>query len=66
AYAIGPGSNLLRGSQEQTYIAHLIEFTSCIGDYVHEPHCSGCRTMITCSTLLIVIVSLSHLIRFSL
>nr|XP_027198619.1 alkaline phosphatase-like [Dermatophagoides pteronyssinus] len=64
AFGTGPGSNLLRGSQEQTYVAHLMEFSTCIGEYANEPHCSGCKILIF-SKILILIVFISHLIRFS-
>lgn len=34
-------SHLFHGTQEQSYIAHVISYASCIGHYQHEQHCHG-------------------------
>ncbi|XP_054165089.1 alkaline phosphatase-like [Oppia nitens] len=39
AYSAGPMAHLLSGTNEQSYIAHVIAFATCIGDYKGEDHC---------------------------
>ncbi|CAG2176699.1 unnamed protein product, partial [Oppiella nova] len=39
AYSVGPMAHLLSGTQEQSYIAHVMAFAACIGDYTTEAHC---------------------------
>ncbi|CAG2110721.1 unnamed protein product [Medioppia subpectinata] len=39
AYSVGPMAHLLSGTQEQSYIAHVMAFAACIGDYTTESHC---------------------------
>lgn len=41
AYAIGAMSHLMRSTQEQTYVAHLMTFAACIGPYQQETHCKS-------------------------
>ena len=35
----GPWSHLARGVKEQTFVAGLMEFAMCLGDYQKEAHC---------------------------
>ncbi|XP_032820289.1 alkaline phosphatase-like [Petromyzon marinus] len=38
-FASGPMAHLLRGVQEQTYVAHVIRYAACLGSY-RESHCT--------------------------
>lgn len=43
-FATGPGSNLIQGTFEQSYIPYVISFSSCIGPLAHQnPACRGER-----------------------
>ncbi|KPM09826.1 Alkaline phosphatase-like protein 3 [Sarcoptes scabiei] len=44
-YAIGPMAHLFGGTVEQSYIAHVISFASCIGPYHNESHCNDNQTI---------------------
>ncbi|RWS23381.1 alkaline phosphatase: placental-like protein [Leptotrombidium deliense] len=39
-YSEGPMAYLFHGTQDQTFIAHVAAFATCIGDYTSEAHCS--------------------------
>ena len=38
-YARGPMSHLFRGTHEQTYIAHVLMYASCLGE--NKKHCTN-------------------------
>ena len=38
--SIGPMAHLFQRTQEQSYIAHVMAFAACIGEYEKEDHCS--------------------------
>ncbi|XP_048779091.2 alkaline phosphatase-like [Ostrea edulis] len=40
-YARGPMSHLLHGVHEQNYIAHVMAYASCVGDYNAPAHCAS-------------------------
>ncbi len=33
-------AHLFQGTQEQSYVAHVMAFAACIGQYQNEVHCS--------------------------
>ena len=37
-YASGPMAHLFQATQEQSYIAHVMMYASCVGDYTNEEH----------------------------
>ena len=39
-YARGPMSHLFHGIHEQHYIAHVMAYASCVGDYKHPSQCA--------------------------
>lgn len=41
AYAIGAGSNLLRSTQEQTYLSYLMSFAACLDYSFYEDGVEG-------------------------
>lgn len=38
-FASGPYAHLFQGVQEQSYIAHVLAYAMCIGDYTNQLHC---------------------------
>lgn len=42
-YASGPWSHLFQGTEEQSYVAHVMMYASCVGQYLTEDHCN-CST----------------------
>ncbi len=38
-YAYGPMAHLFHSTQEQSYVAHVMMFASCLGPYEDEDHC---------------------------
>lgn len=38
-FASGPYAHLFQGVQEQSYIAHVLAYAMCIGDYTDQAHC---------------------------
>ncbi|XP_059081401.1 alkaline phosphatase 4-like isoform X2 [Tigriopus californicus] len=42
-FAQGPWSHLFHTTHEQSYIAHVMAFSSCVGRYSDYPHCSTTR-----------------------
>jgi hypothetical protein len=40
-YARGPMSHLFHGVHEQTYIAHVMGYASCVGDYKRNDDCAA-------------------------
>lgn len=38
-FASGPYAHLFQGVQEQSYIAHVMAYAMCVGDYTNQPHC---------------------------
>ena len=40
AYAIGPQSHLISGVHEQSYIAHVMAYASCVGGYKSPDSCA--------------------------
>lgn len=38
-FAIGPMAHLFGGTHEQSYIAHVMSFAACVGNYQKESHC---------------------------
>ena len=40
-YARGPMSHLFNGVHEQTYIAHVMGFASCVGNYSNSSDCAA-------------------------
>ncbi|ESN96160.1 hypothetical protein HELRODRAFT_67985 [Helobdella robusta] len=38
-YASGPWSHLFRSTEEQNYVAHVMMYASCVGDYTTKEHC---------------------------
>jgi len=76
AYATGAMSHLMRSTQEQTYVAHIMSFAACVGPYQSQIHCtkSEASTPPTasasnhkCTTLLLACMALglllSHIIK---
>ena len=43
-YARGPMSHLFQGVHEQHYIAHVMAYASCIGEYSHDEDCAASLT----------------------
>lgn len=43
-YASGPFAHLFQGSQEQSYIAHVLSYAMCLGRYSDQPHCDSAAT----------------------
>ncbi|XP_015782819.1 alkaline phosphatase isoform X1 [Tetranychus urticae] len=40
-YSVGPMSHLFNGLQDQSYIAHVIAYSSCIGEYASTERCKN-------------------------
>lgn len=40
-FARGPMSHLFQGVHEQHYIAHVMAFASCVGEYANEADCAA-------------------------
>lgn len=40
-YAVGPFAHLFHGLHEQSYVAHVISYATCIGRYKKAGHCSN-------------------------
>lgn len=47
-YAKGPMSHLFRGVQEQNYIAHVMAYASCVGQYKRSGKCPQTSYDYTC------------------
>lgn len=63
-YAIGPMAHLMRSTQEQTYVAHLMLYSACVGSYKNESHCfakSSSSLNTQSSTILTVLFALTAL-----
>lgn len=43
-YARGPMSHLFQGVHEQHYIAHVMAYASCVGEYSHDDDCAASLT----------------------
>lgn len=51
-FAVGPGSNLVQGVFEQSYIPYVVSFSSCIGPVSHHnPACRGEKNFNSASEL---------------
>ena len=35
-FATGPMSHLINGVQEQNYVAHVMQYAACVGDYAND------------------------------
>ena len=46
-YARGPFAHLFHATHEQSYVAHVMAFASCVGRYRRQPHCTERRTTAT-------------------
>jgi len=46
-WAVGPMAHLFHGVHEQSYIAHVMSYSACIGPQAHYPRCNGARTTTT-------------------
>ena len=40
-------AHLFHGVHEQSYIAHVMSYSACIGPQAHYPRCNGARTTTT-------------------
>ena len=40
-FARGPMAHLFHGVHEQNYIAHVMAYASCVGDYSHHQQCAA-------------------------
>ncbi len=38
-YSSGPMAHLFQGTKEQSYVAHVMAYAACIGQYQNEDHC---------------------------
>ncbi|XP_063409466.1 alkaline phosphatase-like [Mytilus trossulus] len=48
-FSKGPMSHLLNGVKEQHYVAHVMQYAACVGDFKDDSHCKNTEPKPTCS-----------------
>ena len=52
-YAKGPMAHLFRSVHEENYIAHVMAYASCVGDYSHHQQCAAAVAGSTGSSVIV-------------
>ncbi|CAC5370935.1 E3.1.3.1 [Mytilus coruscus] len=52
-FSKGPMAHLLNGVKEQHYVAHVMQYAACVGDFKDDSHCKNTEPKPTCSACFI-------------